>query len=84
MPFQQWDSQQTTVCVTLEGAQVLDIWGTPFPTAKNCTTVDHRRARPQPPVTKSPQGWRDPHGQITQKHPLKWYSELVLPAQDSS
>jgi len=45
VPFQQWDSQQTTVCVTLEGAQVQDIWGTPFPGAKNCTTVDHRRAR---------------------------------------
>jgi len=44
VPFQRWDSQQTTVCVTLEGAQVQDIWGTPFPAAKNCTTVDHRRA----------------------------------------
>ena len=53
MPFQQWDTQATTVCVTLEGGAVADIWGAPFPTAKNCTTVDHRRACARPTARNS-------------------------------
>ena len=52
VPFQQWDTQQTTVCVILEGAQVLDIWGTPFPNAENCTTVDHRCVTLQRPIAE--------------------------------
>ena len=45
VPFSPWDSLSTTVCVTVLGAMVSDMTGTTFPDAKNCTTLDHRRAR---------------------------------------
>ena len=44
VPFSPWDSLSTTVCVTVLGATVSDMSGTTFPDAKNCTTLDHRRA----------------------------------------
>jgi len=44
VPFSPWDSLATTVCVTVLGASVADMGGTTFPDAKNCTTLDHRRA----------------------------------------
>ena len=41
--FIPWDTEKTTVCVTVEGAAVVDIYGIPFSSSvKNCTTVDHR------------------------------------------
>lgn len=37
-----WERRSTSVCLTLEGAEVLDVYGTPFPDAKECVSYDYR------------------------------------------
>ena len=40
--FSPWDTLQTTVGVTVQGAEVTDVYGNPFPTYSNTSTLDHR------------------------------------------
>ncbi|BDA42482.1 probable extracellular serine proteinase at N-terminal half [Coccomyxa sp. Obi] len=40
--FSPWDTPSTTLCLSLLGDRALDVFGTAFPDAKNCTTLDHR------------------------------------------
>ena len=42
VPFSPWTTLQTTVGVTLKGAEVTDVYGTSFPTYTNTSTLDHR------------------------------------------
>ncbi len=44
VPFSPWDSATTTLCLSLAGDRAPDVFGTAFSDAKNCTTLDHRRA----------------------------------------
>lgn len=44
VPFSPWDTLQTTVGVTLQGAEVTDVYGNAFPTYSNTSTLDHRCA----------------------------------------
>lgn len=42
VPFTPWDTLQTTVGVTVQGAEVTDVYGVAFPTYTNTSTLDHR------------------------------------------
>ncbi len=42
VPFSPWDTLQTTVGVTVQGAEVTDVYGVAFPTYTNTSTLDHR------------------------------------------
>lgn len=42
VPFSPWDTLQTTVGVTVKGAEVTDVYGIAFPTYTNTSTLDHR------------------------------------------
>lgn len=42
MPFSPWETDSTTVCLTIAGPQVLDVYGNNFPAQQACTTLDHR------------------------------------------
>ena len=44
VPFSPWDSTSTTVCLTVLGEKISDVYGTTFPDGKNCTGLDHRQA----------------------------------------
>eukprot|EP00884_Botryococcus_braunii_P011529 jgi/Botrbrau1/20377/Bobra.0006s0040.1 len=44
LSFSAWASGATTVCATVLGGQLADVFGTTFLDAKNCTTLDHRPA----------------------------------------
>ena len=44
VPFSPWDTPTTTLCLSLAGDRAPDVFGTGFPDAKNCTTLDHRHA----------------------------------------
>lgn len=40
--FSPWVTLQTTVGVTVKGAEVTDVYGKTFPTYTNTSTIDHR------------------------------------------
>lgn len=40
--FSPWETLQTTVGVTVKGAEVTDVYGKTFPTYVNTSTIDHR------------------------------------------
>lgn len=42
--FSPWVTLQTTVGVTVKGAEVTDVYGNTFPTYTNTSTIDHRYA----------------------------------------
>ena len=42
VPFSPWDTLQTTIGVTVQGAEVTDVYGVAFPTYSNTSTLDHR------------------------------------------
>ena len=42
VPFSPWDTEETTVCLTIAGSQVLDVYGNNFPAKQACTTLNHR------------------------------------------
>ncbi|CAK0762638.1 hypothetical protein CVIRNUC_002977 [Coccomyxa viridis] len=42
VPFSPWDTTTSTVCLTVLGEKIPDVFGTTFPDAKNCTNLDHR------------------------------------------
>lgn len=48
MPFSPWDTEETTVCLTIAGSQILDVYGNNFPAKQICTTLNHRYERPPP------------------------------------
>lgn len=50
VPFVPWDTATTTLCLSLLGDRAPDVYGTAFPDAKNCTTLDHRQAPPLTPL----------------------------------
>ncbi len=42
VPFSPLVTLQTTVGVTVQGAEVTDVYGVAFPTYSNTSTIDHR------------------------------------------
>jgi len=42
VPVQPWVQSSVEVCLTLEEAAVLDVYGKPFPNATDCATVKLR------------------------------------------
>lgn len=48
LKYSIWASASTTVCATVLGGQVADVYGITFSDAKNCTTLDHRQECPYP------------------------------------
>ena len=44
--YSPWKTSSTTVCITVDGAIVLDVYGTAFPTSQNCSTLDHQCEAP--------------------------------------
>lgn len=40
--FSPWDTLATTVAATLAGDGISDVYGNPFPSITNSTTLDHR------------------------------------------
>ena len=46
VPFSPWDTLATTICVSLVGSGVPDVYGIGFPDAKQCSTLDHRQPAP--------------------------------------
>ncbi|KAK9817300.1 hypothetical protein WJX72_012366 [[Myrmecia] bisecta] len=42
VPFDPWATTSTTLCLTVVGSQVVDVFGNTFPATKNCTTLSHR------------------------------------------
>ena len=49
--FSPWDTLQTTVGVTVKGAEVTDVYGKTFPTYTNTSTIDHRYPHQLRPCT---------------------------------
>lgn len=72
LKYSTWASASTTVCATVLGGQVADVYGITFSDAKNCTTLDHRQACTHPPLLL--RTIRFP-SQLEEMHPTKCLHE---------
>lgn len=44
VPFSPWNTSATTACVVINGGSVTDVYGSLFPSTKQCSTLNHRHA----------------------------------------